>query len=88
MIQGIYSFHCDNPMHCYWNSTIYELEVSREAHVMLYVPSSLVENCDCELDDNGSCRCRTGVFGNACDQCMNGYWGFDKDDHTGCKSEF
>lgn len=86
--RGIYSFHCKSRTNCYWNTTEYELEISREAHIMMTIPSSLVENCDCELNFNENCRCGTGIIGDDCDQCKDGYWGFDQEDHIGCESEF
>ena len=55
---------------------------------MLTVPTSLVENCDCEQNSNGDCKCPGGAIGDACDRCKDGYWGLDLDGSLGCKSEF
>jgi len=43
--RGIYSLQCRSSNDCYWTKESYELETSRESHVMIMVPSSLVENC-------------------------------------------
>ena len=66
--KGVYSFHCDTPNQCYWTMEEYELKIKRNYHLMMSVPSSLVENCDCELDSAGDCRCKPGVIGPDCDQ--------------------
>ena len=84
----IYSFKCESQTNCYWNTEKTSLEISRERHIMLTIPSSLVENCDCELTSSGDCRCPAGVIGDACDRCKDGYWGLDPDGSLGCKSEF
>jgi len=43
--RGIYSFQCRSSNDCYWKKESYELETVRRYHVMIMVPSSLVENC-------------------------------------------
>jgi len=43
--KGIYSFQCRSSNDCYWTKESYELETVRRYHVMIMVPSSLVENC-------------------------------------------
>ena len=65
--KGVYSFHCDTPNQCYWNTEIHELGISRYGHVMMTVPTSLVENCGCELDSTGDCKCPATVTGQECD---------------------
>jgi len=47
--KGVYSFHCDDlgpegTTQCYWSSGI-DLKVERQYHVMMTVPSSIVEEC-------------------------------------------
>ena len=84
----IFSFHCESRTNCYWNTKETRLDIRRTWHIMLTVPSTLVENCDCEVNSNGNCRCPAGVIGNACDRCKDGYWGLDPDGSLGCKSKF
>ena len=33
----------------------------------------------------GQCKCKPNVEGLYCDQCKNGYWGFNQDNEAGCK---
>ena len=42
---GIYSFNCRSSDDCYWKKKSQRLKISRTHHVMMEVPSSLVENC-------------------------------------------
>ena len=83
--QEVHSFHCATPTNCYWEKENYELKIERTDHIMLNVPKALVQDCDCELNTNGECRCPIGVVGDKCDQCKNMYWGLDQ---NGCKSKF
>ena len=85
---GIYSFQCKSQVNCYWTEMEHELRINRLNHLMLTVPISLVENCDCDLDSTGDCKCPAGVIGKECDRCRPGYWGFNQDGNPGCKSEF
>ena len=86
--KGVYSFHCDTPNQCYWNTENHELGISRERHIMMTVPTSLVENCGCELDSTGDCKCPATVTGQECDRCQDGYWGLNKTGVMGCSSKF
>jgi len=43
--KGIYSFNCRSSNDCHWTKESYELEISRRYHILMTVPSSLVENC-------------------------------------------
>ena len=83
--QGIYSFECKSQQNCFWTKEEIELQISRRSHMMITVPSTLVDNCDCDLDTNGNCRCPAGVTGGECGHCKKGYWGLDA---NGCKSKF
>ena len=44
-IKGVYDFHCTSANECYWQKKNYELQISRQNHIFLTVPSSLVEDC-------------------------------------------
>ena len=33
---------------------------------------------------SGKCKCKEGVGGDHCDQCVSGYWGFGKSSLGGC----
>jgi len=41
----IYSFNCRSSDDCYWEKKTNELSVSRQWHVLMKVPASMVENC-------------------------------------------
>ena len=84
----IYSFDCDSPTTCFWIEEETKLKIGRDFHLMLTVPTSVVEDCDCQLNSDGVCRCPTGVTGEACDQCKLGYWGLQQNDSLECKSKF
>ena len=85
--KSVYYFQCDNINECYWTKNEeYQLKIGRERHLMITVASSIVENCDCELDITGDCKCKVGLTGDDCDRCKDGYWGLDKD--MTCKSKF
>ena len=84
----IYSFNCDSQTTCFWIQEEIELKKYRRDHLMITVPASLVDNCDCQLNSDGVCRCPTGVTGEACDQCKQGYWGLQQNDSLACKSKF
>ena len=87
--KGVYSFHCDTPNQCYWNTENHELQIERDnGHIMMTVPTSLVENCGCELNSTGDCKCPAGVTGQECDRCQDGYWGLNKNGVMGCSSKF
>ena len=85
--KSIQSFLCKSQTNCYWAKEEIELEISRRYHVMLTVPASLVDNCDCKLNSNGTCKCPIGVIGDACDQCKQGYWGLHQNSSLACKSK-
>ena len=82
----IFSFSCVSQTNCYWTKEETELEISRRGHIMLAVPASLVDNCDCQLNSDGTCKCPPGVIGDACDRCKQGYWGLHQNDTLSCKS--
>ena len=87
--KGVYSFQCDTPNQCYWNTENHELGISRfDGHIMMTVPTSLVENCGCELNSTGDCKCPAAVTGQECDRCKDGYWGLNKNGVMGCSSKF
>ena len=86
--KAIYSFDCDSPTTCFWTEEETKLKISRRNHIMLTVPTSVVDDCDCQLNSDGVCRCPTGVTGEACDQCKQGYWGLQQNDSLACKSKF
>ena len=86
--KAVYSFHCKSQTNCFWTKEETQLQISRKYHMMLTIPSTLVENCDCELDDNGNCKCPAGVTGEECDICQLGYWGLNHDGKNRCKSKF
>ena len=54
-LNDVYSFVCNNPNDCYWKTENYQLEIPRTFHIMMNVPTSLVENCNCKIDQNGTC---------------------------------
>ena len=85
---GLYSFHCKSQTNCFWVREETELKISRSDHIMLTVPSTLVDNCDCDLDTSGNCKCPAGVTGDDCDRCKESYWGLDLDGENGCKRKF
>ena len=85
--ENVFSFHCQSKTQCNWVKERYELQISRRNHIMMNVPSSLLENCKCELDSSGDCRCKPGVTGPKCDRCQAGYWGLNFQDQSGCQSE-
>ena len=41
----VYSFHCDSATQCYWKKKTFELKINRVKHIMLTVPSTLVDKC-------------------------------------------
>ena len=43
--KGVYGFHCTSANECHWKKKSYELQISRQNHLFLTVPSSLVEDC-------------------------------------------
>ena len=86
--RGVYSFHCDTPNQCYWNTENQELGSPRADHIMMTVPTSLVENCGCELDSSGNCKCPAAVTDQECDRCQDGYWGLNKTGVIGYSSKF
>ena len=43
--ERVYSFKCRSSNDCFWEKENYELKTARSWHVMLSVPSPLVENC-------------------------------------------
>ena len=43
--KGVYDFHCTSANECHWKKKNYELQISRQNHLFLTVPSSLVEDC-------------------------------------------
>ena len=91
--KSVYSFVCNNPNDCYWKKEKYQLEIPRFYHIMMNIPSSLIENCNCKTDQNGTCICPTGVKStnpeqSTCDLCQDGYWGFNLGGDKKCKSEF
>ena len=84
--KNVYSFHCQSKTQCNWVTEKYELQTSRRYHLMITVPSVLLENCGCELNSSGDCKCKPGITGPRCDRCKPGYWGLT--DENGCKSEY
>ena len=70
----LYSFRCDAPNQCYWLNAGYELKMNRFWHIMMNVPSVLVERCDCTLDSSEDCQCPTGTTGANCGECKEGFW--------------
>ena len=81
--KGVYKFHCKSQENCYWQTEEYQLQINREAHMMMTVPSSLVGNCNCEMD-SVPCGCKHPVPADECEQCADGFWG---PNDTGCKSK-
>ena len=43
--KGVYFFHCDSATQCYWKKKKFTLKINRVRHIMLTVPSTLVEKC-------------------------------------------
>ena len=43
--KDVYRFKCDSPDYCYWVEEDYDLSYSRRDHVLLTVPSTLLEDC-------------------------------------------
>lgn len=41
----VYSFHCTSPNNCFWQEEKYELQISRNRHLFLTVPSAVIEEC-------------------------------------------
>merc|ERR1719221_1462486 len=46
----IYSFDCDSPTTCFWTEEETKLKIRRHTHLMFTVPTSLVEECYCQLN--------------------------------------
>ena len=42
----IYTFHCDNADECYWKTADTKLNIWRGHHLMLSVPSYIVNGCN------------------------------------------
>ena len=84
----LYSFKCKSQQNCFWTKEETELQISRDDHMMITVPSTLVDNCDCDLDTNGNCKCPAGTTGEQCKQCKKGYWALDANGENSCKSKF
>ena len=57
--RSLYSFSCQSMSRCSWDTSKIELKISREFHVMMRVPASLVQNCECQ----------DGYYGNTCEKC-------------------
>jgi hypothetical protein len=56
--KGVYGFECTSANDCFWTKKDFELQVPRQNHIFLTVPSSLVEHCYCqpgEIWKNGIC---------------------------------
>ena len=78
--KGVYGFHCTSANDCHWTKKNYELQISREQHLFLTVPSSLVEDCYCPLrhipdyDQNNCQACNPDqiVIGVECETCPTG----------------
>ena len=85
--KGVYSFHCDTPSQCYWRTEPYNLEISRRFHISLTVSSSLLDQCNCELNSNGDCEYLIGVDGLNSSICVEGFWGLNQNDKISCKSK-
>ena len=85
--KGVYSFHCDTPSQCYWRTEPNNLKIERTVHLMMTVPSSLLEQCNCELNSNGDCKCPIGVDGPECSKCTKGFWSLNQNEKIGCKSK-
>ena len=81
----VYSFHCDNANQCYWRPEDIRLEFSKDVHIMISVPSSFIDqkDCDCEKDST-PCGCKYPVPIHECNQCADGFWGLTD---IGCKSK-
>ena len=43
--KDVYFFHCDSATQCYWKKKKFTLNINRVEHIMLTVPSTLVEKC-------------------------------------------
>ena len=43
--KDVYFFHCDSATQCYWKKKKFTLKINRVEHIMLTVPSTLVEKC-------------------------------------------
>ena len=83
----IYSFDCDSATSCFWTEKETKLKISREDHLMFTVPTSVVDDCDCQLNSLKECKCPPGVIADGCDRCKDDYWGLDVAKSIGCKSE-
>ena len=81
--KSVYSFRCDGQNDCYWQTEEHQLDISRRWHIMMTIPSSLVENCNCQLDAR-PCGCKDPVPNVDCEECVDGYW---RTTDTGCKSK-
>ena len=84
--EKVYIFHCDTVDQCYWRTDNYRLQIERRNHIMLTIPSSLIdtENCDCKLDST-ACGCKHPVPLDKCQECADGYWRLNE---NGCESKF
>merc|ERR1711971_686412 len=45
---GVYSFHCDSPIQCFWKTESYELQQGKIFPLMIPAPAFVIENCDLE----------------------------------------
>ena len=43
--KGLYSFHCKSKSSCYWTKEDFELRTNRRSHIMMTIPSFLVDGC-------------------------------------------
>ena len=59
--RSLYSFSCQSMSRCSWDTNQIELKISRSEHVMMRVPASMVENCECQ-DGYGGHTCESKYF--------------------------
>ena len=77
---GVYSFQCIPQSQCFWKTEEYELQFGGIYHVMMSVPTSLISNCECELDAT-QCGCKDPVPIKECKECADGFFGLT---NSGC----
>ena len=60
---SVYSFSCKSEATCSWDTTTTNLKSSRRGHIMMRVPASMVNHCECQDGYYGPHTCESKFFG-------------------------